>query len=256
MNPCRRLCRPLPRLSATPPHAGAESLDQRPRFRADDGIRTRDPHLGKVMLYQLSHVRVAWRTLTDGPEPSKQGGPAPAGERRAPDRPRRSAARRVRPAVGEQHVQLVVEVEQRRSRCRSGTSVSVCRRNAATVARDSSNSASPEGARRCRKSTSVAACAGHSRTSPSPAGPVETGLQQFAAQQPGDPAVLEVDDAVLVTDVAEGDPDGERVRAVVAEQRRHLGPRLRADQLEGDGGGVPGGPSARHVRSTTDPVSR
>src|SRR5918996_5809099 len=27
--------------------------------RADDGIRTRDPHLGKVVLYQLSHVRVA-----------------------------------------------------------------------------------------------------------------------------------------------------------------------------------------------------
>ena len=26
--------------------------------RADDEIRTRDPHLGKVMLYQLSHVRV------------------------------------------------------------------------------------------------------------------------------------------------------------------------------------------------------
>ena len=26
---------------------------------ADDGIRTRDPHLGKVMLYQLSHVRVS-----------------------------------------------------------------------------------------------------------------------------------------------------------------------------------------------------
>ncbi len=25
---------------------------------ADDGTRTRDPHLGKVMLYQLSHVRV------------------------------------------------------------------------------------------------------------------------------------------------------------------------------------------------------
>ena len=31
-----------------------------PRFlRADDGIRTRDPHLGKVMLYQLSHVRAS-----------------------------------------------------------------------------------------------------------------------------------------------------------------------------------------------------
>ena len=27
-------------------------------YGADDGIRTRDPHLGKVMLYQLSHVRV------------------------------------------------------------------------------------------------------------------------------------------------------------------------------------------------------
>jgi hypothetical protein len=30
----------------------------RGNLRADDGIRTRDPHLGKVMLYQLSHVRV------------------------------------------------------------------------------------------------------------------------------------------------------------------------------------------------------
>jgi hypothetical protein len=29
--------------------------------RADDGTRTRDPHLGKVMLYQLSHVRVEQR---------------------------------------------------------------------------------------------------------------------------------------------------------------------------------------------------
>ena len=29
-----------------------------PLDRADDGIRTRDPHLGKVVLYQLSHVRV------------------------------------------------------------------------------------------------------------------------------------------------------------------------------------------------------
>jgi hypothetical protein len=28
---------------------------------ADDGIRTRDPHLGKVMLYQLSHVRARRR---------------------------------------------------------------------------------------------------------------------------------------------------------------------------------------------------
>ena len=29
----------------------------RNRERADDGIRTRDPHLGKVMLYQLSYIR-------------------------------------------------------------------------------------------------------------------------------------------------------------------------------------------------------
>ena len=29
-----------------------------PIARADDGTRTRDPHLCKVMLYQLSHIRV------------------------------------------------------------------------------------------------------------------------------------------------------------------------------------------------------
>jgi hypothetical protein len=28
-----------------------------PIFRADDGTRTRDPHLGKVMRYQLRYVR-------------------------------------------------------------------------------------------------------------------------------------------------------------------------------------------------------
>ena len=28
-----------------------------PSSGADDEIRTRDPHLGKVMLYQLSHIR-------------------------------------------------------------------------------------------------------------------------------------------------------------------------------------------------------
>ena len=31
---------------------------------ADDGVRTRDPDLGKVVLYQLSHVRVARRYNT------------------------------------------------------------------------------------------------------------------------------------------------------------------------------------------------
>ena len=31
---------------------------------AEDGIRTRDPHLGKVVLYQLSHVRVARKYIS------------------------------------------------------------------------------------------------------------------------------------------------------------------------------------------------
>ena len=41
-----------------------ETIKKRPNYRplsfhgADNGIRTRDPHLGKVMLYQLSHVRM------------------------------------------------------------------------------------------------------------------------------------------------------------------------------------------------------
>jgi hypothetical protein len=39
--------------SSAPPERGADLRF----FGADDGIRTRDPHLGKVMLYQLSHVR-------------------------------------------------------------------------------------------------------------------------------------------------------------------------------------------------------
>ena len=30
---------------------------------ADNGARTRDPHLGKVVLYQLSHVRVRESTI-------------------------------------------------------------------------------------------------------------------------------------------------------------------------------------------------
>lgn len=34
---------------------------------ADNGIRTRDPHLGKVVLYQLSHVRVRERSIQNAP---------------------------------------------------------------------------------------------------------------------------------------------------------------------------------------------
>jgi hypothetical protein len=37
---------------------------------ADDEIRTRDPHLGKVMLYQLSHVRSIWKS-TGGSAPGQ-----------------------------------------------------------------------------------------------------------------------------------------------------------------------------------------
>lgn len=39
-------------------------LDGAQPLRADDGIRTRDPHLGKVMLYQLSHVRMRFSGQT------------------------------------------------------------------------------------------------------------------------------------------------------------------------------------------------
>ena len=42
---------------------------------ADDEIRTRDPHLGKVMLYQLSHIR---RRLKCSPDPGLHQ-PAPSG---------------------------------------------------------------------------------------------------------------------------------------------------------------------------------
>ena len=41
-----------------------------PRTRADDETRTRDPHLGKVMRYQLRYVRIPlWesQTLADTP---------------------------------------------------------------------------------------------------------------------------------------------------------------------------------------------
>src|SRR6478735_10561583 len=61
-NPCRRLCRPLPRLSATPPSEALSGPDRcspgtAEPLRAVDETRTRDPHLGKVMLYQLSYYR-------------------------------------------------------------------------------------------------------------------------------------------------------------------------------------------------------
>ena len=44
-------------LASRPTHRGRRTVPAT-NLRADDGTRTRDPHLGKVMLYQLSHVRI------------------------------------------------------------------------------------------------------------------------------------------------------------------------------------------------------
>ena len=50
-----------------PCHRSASTVDG-----ADNGVRTRDPHLGKVVLYQLSHVRVARRYIS-GSDRDAQG---------------------------------------------------------------------------------------------------------------------------------------------------------------------------------------
>ena len=61
LNPCTRICSPLPRLSANPPRDGSK-----PDLRADDGIRTRDPHLGKVMRYHCATSACAPRITPAG----------------------------------------------------------------------------------------------------------------------------------------------------------------------------------------------
>ena len=69
MNPCTRLCRPLPRLSATPPHTNPGVWI----LRADDRVRTGDLNLGKVPRYQLRYVRKAdaiYRRNASAPKPS------------------------------------------------------------------------------------------------------------------------------------------------------------------------------------------
>ena len=52
-------------LASRPRHRGGDRRVQikLTGARADDGTRTRDPHLGKVMLYQLSHIRIFGRSL-------------------------------------------------------------------------------------------------------------------------------------------------------------------------------------------------
>lgn len=65
-NPCKRLCRPVPSRSATPPCVVRPTCrDHTPRndddlhTRADDETRTRDPNLGKVVRYQLRYIRIS-----------------------------------------------------------------------------------------------------------------------------------------------------------------------------------------------------
>ncbi len=86
LNPCTRICSPLPRLSANPPckDPSREGPVERP-LRADNETRTRDLNLGKVALYQLSYVRLrfpagfpavpASRTLAHGEGRAKTGSP-------------------------------------------------------------------------------------------------------------------------------------------------------------------------------------
>ena len=76
------------------------------RLRADDGIRTRDPHLGKVMLYQLSHVRM-WCTPIRACQPgqacvqncSRSWPASKLGTRRAPPRTGKPGTGRARPGT-------------------------------------------------------------------------------------------------------------------------------------------------------------
>jgi hypothetical protein len=81
LNPCRRICSPLPRLSANPPWRFGRPRGQY-RLRADDEARTRDLNLGKVALYQLSYVRLrlpvtggAKRTIADAHATANSGQP-------------------------------------------------------------------------------------------------------------------------------------------------------------------------------------
>src|SRR6266513_1374078 len=70
---------------------------------ADDGIRTRDPHLGKVVLYQLSHVRVCTECRPCPTGPSTSLGPGTSGPgfrlRWTRTRPRRGPTLGARPPI-------------------------------------------------------------------------------------------------------------------------------------------------------------
>src|SRR5664279_278863 len=57
-------------LASRPSHQEGPQVRNLSLFRADDGIRTRDPHLGKVMRYQLRYVR-----LSSPPDRAAMAGP-------------------------------------------------------------------------------------------------------------------------------------------------------------------------------------
>src|SRR5690349_1436064 len=82
-NPRTGLCRPLPKPlghAAVDAGGAGPALHRRCRrcLRADDGIRTRDPHLGKVMRYQLRYVRMV-NGLTTVPPPGDDSIRSPKG---------------------------------------------------------------------------------------------------------------------------------------------------------------------------------
>jgi hypothetical protein len=77
---------PLSRFSA--PRRDLSSLRIRSSSGADDGTRTRDPHLGKVMLYQLSHVRVSRQHSRES-----RGAPGSFGRTRRIPQPTRNTRR-------------------------------------------------------------------------------------------------------------------------------------------------------------------
>src|SRR5256885_6461 len=135
---------------------GHSALDQE-AFRADDGTRTRDPHLGKVMRYQLRYVRVRCAS-----HPSRRPWPASNG---------------LRPGGSDQ----LASLESRFSRAESrsccaysmpgGTSSNVSSRNAASLAVLVTNRACPEGEVSSSSTQVGLERLGRTRTSPSPASP-------------------------------------------------------------------------------------
>jgi hypothetical protein len=59
------------------PDFDTDGGSSRGEMRADDGIRTRDPHLGKVMRYQLRYVRLVLVEILDDAEVLVPTGPGP-----------------------------------------------------------------------------------------------------------------------------------------------------------------------------------